>query len=156
MGAQDLIPAILLIQLVAILGAMLMAKLSAKIGNFKVLMLNVFIWVVICCLAYYTRTNYEFYGIATLVGIVMGGIQSLSRSTYAKLIPKDTMDNTSYFSFYDVMEKLSIVLGMFSFAFIEQITGNMRNAILALISFFVIGFVLLLFTNKAPLQRRRS
>lgn len=155
MGAQDLIPAILLIQLVAIAGAMLMAKLSARIGNFKVLMLNVFIWIGICSLAYYTRTNYEFYGIAVLVGLVMGGIQSLSRSTYAKLIPKDTMDNTSYFSFYDVMEKLSIVLGMFSFGFIEQITGNMRNAILALISFFIIGFILLLFAHKAKMQRSR-
>ncbi|RQO30004.1 MFS transporter [Taibaiella sp. KBW10] len=155
MGAQDLIPAILIIQLVAILGAMLMARLSEKLGNFKVLMLNIFIWIIICCLAYYTRTNYEFYGIATLVGIVMGGIQSLSRSTYAKLIPQETHDNTSYFSFYDVMEKLSIVLGMFSFGFIEQITGNMRNAILALISFFIIGFLLLIFASKAKLQRSR-
>lgn len=155
MEAGDLIPAILIIQLVAILGAMLMAKLSERMGNFRVLMINVFIWIVICCLAYYTRTNYEFYGIATMVGIVMGGIQSLSRSTYAKLIPQDTQDNTSYFSFYDVMEKLSIVLGMFSFGFIEQITGNMRNAILALISFFIIGFLLLIIASKARLQRNR-
>src|SRR5690606_6239478 len=103
MGAQDLIPAILMIQLVAIVGAMLMAKLSAKMGNFKVLMLNIFIWVIVCILAYFTRTNYEFYGIAVLVGFVMGGIQSLSRSTFSKLIPEDSRDNTSYFSFYDVM-----------------------------------------------------
>lgn len=153
MEAEDLIPAILMIQLVAIVGAMLMARLSAKMGNFKVLMINIFIWVLVCILAYFTRTNYEFYGIAVLVGFVMGGIQSLSRSTFSKLIPEDSRDNTSYFSFYDVMEKMSIVLGMFSFAFIEQVTGNMRNAIIGLASYFIIGFVLLLFTQKAPLKR---
>lgn len=153
MEAEDLIPAILMIQLVAIVGAMLMARLSAKMGNFKVLMINIFIWVLVCVLAYFTRTNYEFYGIAVLVGFVMGGIQSLSRSTFSKLIPEDSRDNTSYFSFYDVMEKMSIVLGMFSFAFIEQVTGNMRNAIIGLASYFIIGFVLLLFTQKAPLKR---
>jgi len=156
MEAQDLIPAILMIQLVAILGAMLMAKLSAKMGNFKVLMINIFIWVCVCVLAYFTRTNYEFYGIAVLVGFVMGGIQSLSRSTFSKLIPEDSRDNTSYFSFYDVMEKMSIVLGMFSFAFIEQITGDMRNAIIGLTSYFIVGFILLLFTQKAPLKRSKK
>lgn len=153
MEAEDLIPAILMIQLVAIVGATLMARLSAKMGNFKVLMINIFIWVLVCILAYFTRTNYEFYGIAVLVGFVMGGIQSLSRSTFSKLIPEDSRDNTSYFSFYDVMEKMSIVLGMFSFAFIEQVTGDMRNAIIGLASYFIIGFVLLLFTQKAPLKR---
>lgn len=153
MEAEDLIPAILMIQLVAIVGAMLMARLSAKMGNFKVLMINIFIWVLVCVLAYFTRTNYEFYGIAVLVGFVMGGIQSLSRSTFSKLIPEDSRDNTSYFSFYDVMEKMSIVLGMFSFAFIEQVTGNMRNAIIGLGSYFIIGFILLLFTQRAPLKR---
>ncbi len=152
MGAEDLIPAILLIQLVAILGAMLMAKLSARWGNFKVLMLNVSVWVLICVLAYFTRTNYEFYGIAVLVGFVMGGVQSLSRSTFSKLIPEESKDNTSYFSFYDVMEKMSIVLGMFRFAFIEQITGDMRNAIIGLTSYFIIGFILLFFTQKARLK----
>lgn len=155
MEASDLIPAILMIQLVAILGATLMAKLSAKWGNFKVLMLNILIWILVCVLAYITHTNYEFYGIAILVGFVMGGIQSLSRSTFSKLIPEDTRDNTSYFSFYDVMEKMSIVIGMFSFAFIEQITGNMRNAIIGLATYFILGFVLLLFTQKAPLKRKK-
>lgn len=156
MTAQDLIPAILMIQLVAIVGAMLMARLSAKMGNFKVLMINIFIWVLVCILAYFTRTNYEFYGIAVLVGFVMGGIQSLSRSTFSKLIPEGSRDNTSYFSFYDVMEKMSIVLGMFSFAFIEQVTGDMRNAIIGLTSYFIIGFILLLFTRKAPLKRAKK
>lgn len=156
MEAADLIPAILMIQLVAIAGAMVMAKLSARIGNIKVLMITIAIWVMICSLAYFTRTNYEFYGIAVLVGFVMGGIQSLSRSTFSKLIPEDNRDNTSYFSFYDVMEKMSIVLGMFSFGFIEQMTGNMRNAIIGLASYFIIGLVLLIFTQRAPLKRIKA
>ncbi len=156
MEATDLIPAILMIQLVAIVGAMTMAKLSAKIGNIKVLMITIAIWITVCILAYFTRTNYEFYGIAVMVGFVMGGIQSLSRSTFSKLIPDDNHDNTSYFSFYDVMEKMSIVLGMFSFGFIEQMTGNMRNAIIGLASYFIIGFILLIFTYKAPLRRNKS
>ena len=151
--AADLIPTILLIQLVAIAGATLMARLSGKIGNFKVLMINIFIWILICVFAYFTRTNYQFYGLAVLVGLVMGGIQSLSRSTYSKLIPADTADNTSFFSFYDVMEKMSIVLGMFTFGFIEHLTGDMRNAIVALAVFFVIGFVLLVIAAKARTQK---
>lgn len=156
MEASDLIPAILMIQLVAIVGAVTMARLSAKIGNIKVLMITICIWIVVCFLAYFTKTNYEFYGIAVMVGFVMGGIQSLSRSTFSKLIPEDNHDNTSYFSFYDVMEKMSIVLGMFSFGFIEQMTGNMRNAIIGLASYFIIGFILLIFTQKAPFKRGKA
>ncbi|HRP89051.1 MAG TPA: MFS transporter [Edaphocola sp.] len=148
MEAADLIPIILLIQLVAILGAILMAKLSQKIGNIKVLILNVIIWILICFLAYFTVNNYQFMGLAVLVGLVMGGIQSMSRSTYSKMIPMDTVDNTSYFSFYDVVEKMSIVLGMFSFAFIEQISGDMRNAIICLALYFIIGLVLLFWTKR--------
>lgn len=155
MGAEDLIPAILMIQIVAILGAMLMAKLSGRWGNMKVLMLSVCIWILICACAYFTRTNYEFYGLAVMVGFVMGGIQSLSRSTFSKLIPEGTVDNTSYFSFYDVMEKMSIVLGMFSFAFIEHITGDMRNAIVGLASFFIIGLILLVITDNAAARRTK-
>jgi UMF1 family MFS transporter len=76
----------------------------------------------------------------------MGGIQSLSRSTYSKLMP-ETKDTTSFFSFYDVTEKLAIVIGLFAFGFIEGITGNMRNSILVLILFFVLGLIWLLLTS---------
>ncbi|HTO17208.1 MAG TPA: MFS transporter [Edaphocola sp.] len=148
MEAEDLIPIILLIQVVAILGALLMAKLSQKIGNISVLMLNVCVWILICLLAYYTYSNYQFIGLAILVGLVMGGIQSMSRSTFSKMIPLNTLDNTSFFSFYDVIEKLSIVLGMFSFAFIEQVTGNMRIAIIGLAIYFILGLSMLLWTNR--------
>jgi MFS transporter, UMF1 family len=151
METSDLIVTILLIQLVAIGGAMLMARLSKKFGNIKVLMLTVLIWVGICITAYYTRTAMQFYGLAVMVGLVMGGIQSISRSTYSKLMP-ETRDTASFFSFYDVTEKIAIVIGMFSFGFIEHITGNMRNSIFALTGFFAVGFIFLLVANRRGKQ----
>ncbi len=138
----QLIGTILIIQLVAIAGAFLMSKLSEKIGNLKVLLIVVLIWIGVCIAAYYTTTATQFYIIATVVGLVMGGIQSLSRSTYSKLMP-ETKDTTSFFSFFDVTEKLAIVAGMFSFGFIEEATGSMRNSILALITFFTLGAIIL-------------
>ena len=133
---------ILIIQLVAIAGAFIMSKLSEKFGNLKVLLFGVLIWIGVCIAAYYTTTAMEFYIIATIVGLVMGGIQSLSRSTYSKLMPV-TKDTTSFFSFYDVTEKIAIVIGMFSFGFIESVTGSMRNSIIALIIFFALGTIVL-------------
>lgn len=148
MEAQDLIITILLIQLVAIAGAMIMSKLSRKIGNINVLIITVLFWIGICGAAYFTYNATQFYLLAVAVGLVMGGIQSMSRSTYSKLLPK-TIDTTSFFSFYDVTEKIAIVIGMFSFGFIEHITGDMRNAIFALAVFFIIGLIFLLWANKS-------
>jgi MFS transporter, UMF1 family len=139
---EQLITAILIIQLVAIGGAYFMAKLSERFGNLRVLLAVVIFWVAVVIYAYFITTATQFYVTATLVGIVMGGIQSLSRSTYAKLMP-ETRDTASFFSFYDVTEKLAIVVGMFSFGFIEELTGSMRNSILALVVFFAAGAVIL-------------
>jgi UMF1 family MFS transporter len=108
------------------------------------------IWTAICLLAYFVTQSWQFYSIAAGVGLVMGGIQSLSRSTYSKLLPDDTDDTTSYFSFYDILEKMAIVLGTFSFGFIEQLTGGMRNSMIALTAFFVIGILILLKVKIAP------
>lgn len=144
---SELVIAILLIQLVAIVGAMGMSKLGNKFGNLKVLATTVLVWIGICIAAYKTHTIYEFYVLAAVVGLVMGGIQSMSRSTYSQLIPEGAVDTTSYFSFYDVTEKVSIVIGMFTFGFVEQLTGDMRMSILALASFFVVGFAFLLWAN---------
>lgn len=143
----NLILAILIIQLVAIAGAYLMAALSKKWGNVNVLLFTVCIWIGICGIAYYVTGVNGFYLVAVLVGLVMGGIQSLSRSTYAKLMP-DTSNTASFFSFYDVTEKIAIVIGMFSFGLIQQITGNMRLSIVGLIVFFALGLVGLLLTKK--------
>lgn len=138
----QLIMTILIIQIVAIAGAYIMARLSEKFGNLNVLLGVLVIWVGVCIAAYYTTTAMQFYIIATIVGLVMGGVQSLSRSTYSKLMPV-TKDTASFFSFFDVTEKIAIVIGMFSFGFIEELTGTMRNSIMALIAFFVLGIVIL-------------
>ncbi|WP_291274884.1 MFS transporter [Flavobacterium sp.] len=143
-----LIVSILLIQLIAVLGAYLTSKASAKWGNIKVLMLINFLWILICIDAYFVVTPIDFYIAAGFVGLVMGGIQSLSRSTYSKLIPAEVVDTTSFFSFYDVAEKIGIVIGMFTYGFIADVTGKMQNAILFLIVFFILGFLLLYRMDK--------
>lgn len=206
LGLEDtkLIITVVIIQLVAILGAWGMARLSAKYGNLRVLMGVVLFWIVVCLAAYrisgqtepvkpfqdrITALNklkiplnkdqeknaaeialieegirkikkemeplqrpieFGFYGLAVAVGLVMGGIQSLSRSTYAKLMP-ETTDTASFFSYYDFTEKIAIVIGMFSFGIIEEITGSMANSVLALIVFFAIGFAWLISARQKQL-----
>lgn len=145
---SKLILTIVIIQLVAIVGAITMSRLSAIYGNIKVLIFTVLLWVGVCIAAYFMQTELHFYIIASLVGLVMGGIQSLSRSTYSKLMP-DTKDTASFFSFYDVTEKLAIVIGLFSFGLIEGITNNMRNSILAMVIFFALGLLFLMSTYSA-------
>ena len=142
-----LILSILLIQLIAVVGAILSAKISERIGNLRTLISLNIIWALICVFGYYIETPTEFYIAAGLVGLVMGGIQALSRSTFSKFIPPTT-NNTSYFSFYDVSQKLSIVIGMTLFATIDQITGSMRNSILVFFVFFVVGAIILVKLNK--------
>lgn len=142
-----LIASILLIQLVAIVGATLTAKFSNIFGNIPVLIVTNIIWVGICIVAFYIETPTQFYITAGFVGMVMGGIQSLSRSTYSKFLP-ETKDTASYFSFYDVAEKIGIVIGMLLYGFIDQITGSMRNSVLFLVIFFITGVVLLLRVPK--------
>lgn len=142
---SKLIITAVIIQLVAIIGAIGMSRLSERYGNIKVLILTVLLWIGVCIAGYFIKTEMHFYIIAALVGLVMGGIQSLSRSTYSKLMP-ETKDTASFFSFYDITEKLAIVIGLFSFGYIEGLTGNMRNSILALVIFFVLGLIFLLLT----------
>ncbi len=150
---EKLIITILIIQIVAIAGAYIMAKLSEKFGNFQTLLCVVIIWILVCLGAYQIATISEkganaelyFYALAGVVGLVMGGIQSLSRSTYSKLMP-DTKDTTSFFSFYDVTEKIGIVIGMFSFGLIEELTGSMKNSVLVVMCFFITGLIILYFT----------
>ncbi|NOT76804.1 MAG: MFS transporter [Cyclobacteriaceae bacterium] len=138
-----LIFTVLIIQLVASAGAHAFSNISKRRGNKAALMMLIGIWIGICILAYLTTNEYEFYGVAFLVGIVMGGIQSLSRATYSKLIPTNAIDHASYFSFFDVTFTMSIVFGTFFYGLIEQISGSMRNSTLALMVFFIIGMILL-------------
>jgi UMF1 family MFS transporter len=149
LGITDtkLIMTILIIQLVAILGAVIFGRVSSRFGNKASLLWMLGIWVFVCFSAYFVRTEYQFYALAALVGMVMGGIQSQARSTWSKLIPSGTTDTASYFSFYDSTEKLAIVIGMFGFGLIEQLTGSMRNSTLLLSLFFIVSFMIIAVTK---------
>lgn len=141
---DKLIATIIIINAVAIVGSYLFAYVSKIKTNKYSLLIMLAIWVSICLYAFFVYTAYQFYILAFIVGLVMGGIQSLSRSTFSKLMPTYTKDHASYFSFYDVSEKIAVVIGTFSYGFIEQWTGSMRNSTIALGLFFVIGIGLLI------------
>ena len=141
--ATGLIILILLLQFLAILGAIIFARVSDWKGNKAAIFVMLIIWMAICVASYLVQESITFYAIAGAVGLVMGGIQSLSRSTYSKLLPENTADTASYFSFYDVLEKVATVLGTFSFGYIDLFMGGMRNSILVLIVYFVIGMIIL-------------
>ena len=153
---DQLILTILIIQFVAIIGSYFFAFISKRFGNKSSLVIMVIVWIFICGAAYYVYTVYEFFALAFVVGLVMGGIQSLSRSTYSKLIPVSTTDHASYFSFYDVTEKMAIVLGTFSYGVIEQLTGSMRNSSLTLGIFFLVGLGFLLLVSIPKTQLSKS
>lgn len=142
LGETVLIATILLIQLIGMLGAWLFARLSGRVGNIKAFRLTVYIWIGICVAAYFITDAVGFLCVGIAVGLVMGGSQSLARSTYSKMLPP-TEDHTSFFSFFDVMEKLATVAGTFSFGIIEALTGNMRNSVLAITLFFAVGLAFL-------------
>lgn len=146
-----LIVSILIIQFVGIAGSFLFSWMSRQIGNVKTLIVTILIWIFICVFTYgVVHSPFEFYIVAFLVGLVMGGVQALSRSTYSKYLP-ETEDHTSFFSFYDVIEKLGMILGTISFGMISQLTGGMRNSILSLIVFFIIGLIVMF-----PLTRKKK
>jgi UMF1 family MFS transporter len=149
MQKTQLITTILIIQLVAIFGAYLFSLLSNKTNNIFTLGVIIVLWVGVCVFAYFTQTANEFYLLAFWVGMIMGGIQSMSRSTYSKLLPP-TKDTASYFSFYDVCDKLGTVIGTLSFGYVAEEFGGMRNSVLALMTYFIIGFILLMFVRMQP------
>lgn len=154
LGDNELIATILIIQLVGAAGAYLFAKLSAARGNKTSLLTMISIWTGICIAAYLITNKFEFYILAVVVGLVMGGIQSLSRATYSKLIPQHTVDHASYFSFYDVTYNLSIVFGTFSYGLINQLTGSMRYSALGLAVYFIIGMAFLVTIKSKYIARR--
>lgn len=144
----SLIVSILIIQFLGIAGAFLMSRLSSIIGNIKTIGITIMVWIAICvCTFLFVDTPVEFYFVAASVGLVMGGIQALSRSTYSKMLPKTT-DHASYFSFFDVSEKIGLAIGTTTFGLIEDLTGGIRNSVLSLIIIFIVGFILLLRVPK--------
>jgi MFS transporter, UMF1 family len=149
----EMIMVVLILQILAIGGAMFFAWTSGQKGNRFAIGTTLLIWIGICVMGYFLQDKLSFYGLAALLGFVMGGIQSISRSTYSKLIPEGTKDTASYFSFYDITEKLAIVIGTFSYGLIEQLTDNKRNSMLFMTLFFLIGFIIL---QTARLQQSRK
>lgn len=139
----SLIISVLIIQLVAVLGAMAFVRLSARFGNLRALVIGCTIWVMVCIIAWQIRWTHQFYALAALVGTVMGGCQALSRSTYAKFLPP-TRDTASFFSFYDVSYYLGTVLGTFAYGLVFHLTGDLRDTVVAIATFFVAGLLLLL------------
>jgi MFS transporter, UMF1 family len=154
-GDSGLIVAILLIQLLGAGGAYLMSFISGKIGNLRTLIIVVACWIVLCGYAYFITTPAEFYLLASGVGLVMGGVQALARSTYSKFLP-ETQDTASFFSFYDVTEKIGIVLGTFFYALMETLTGDLRVSVLSITAFFTMGLILLLFVPKHEKQNIKT
>ncbi|MDQ0781939.1 MFS transporter [Chryseobacterium sp. W4I1] len=158
--AQDkLIGTLLVIQIEAIIGAVIFSRLSRKIGNRNVISIAIVLWIVACLWAYFLNkenptVEYQFYGVAAVVGLVMGGLQAMSRSTYSKLLPENSMENTTYFSFYDVLEKIAIIIGTFIFATLIEHFNNMRIAALSMTLFFGVGLVLIRFLKVNMLKDR--
>ena len=159
---QDkLIMTLLLIQIEAIIGAVLFSRLSRKIGNKNVISIAIVLWIVACLSAYFLNkenpnVEYQFYVIAGIIGLVMGGLQAMSRSTYSKLLPENSMDNTTYFSFYDVLEKIAIIIGTFIFATIIEHYHNMRYAALSMSLFFFVGLILIQFLKVKIIKSNQA
>jgi UMF1 family MFS transporter len=157
--AQDkLIGTLLVIQIEAIIGAIIFSKLSKRIGNKNVISIAIVLWIVACLWAYFLNkenptVEYQFYGVAAVVGLVMGGLQAMSRSTYSKLLPENSMENTTFFSFYDVLEKIAIIIGTFIFATLIEHFNNMRIAALSMTLFFAVGLILIRFV-KLGMQKK--
>jgi MFS transporter, UMF1 family len=154
--AEKLILTVLLLQIVAIGGSMLFAGVARRNGNKAALAIMLFIWIAICTGAFFLRSELQFFIMAGFVGLVLGGTQAISRSTWSKLIPVDSPDTASYFSLYDVSEKAAIVLGTMAYGFIEQLTGDMRNSSLAMIAFFALGLLALARTHLPYIRERKE
>ncbi|RMZ58309.1 MFS transporter [Chryseobacterium nematophagum] len=160
--AQDkLIGTLLVIQIEAIIGAIIFSRLSKRIGNKNVISIAILLWIVACLWAYFLNkenptVEYQFYGVAAVVGLVMGGLQAMSRSTYSKLLPEGSMENTTYFSFYDVLEKIAIIIGTFIFATLIERFNNMRIAALSMTLFFGVGLILIRFLRVKILKNKET
>lgn len=148
-SSMEMIIVVLILQILAIFGAYFFSWISGKRGSRFAISIILIIWMAVCITCYFLQVKIGFYILAGILGFGMGGVQSISRSTYSRLIPKDTKDTASYFSFFDITEKLAIVIGTFAYGFIEQITGSMRNSMIFMTLFFIIGLIILQLTDLA-------
>ena len=148
----NLILTILIVQIVAIFGAYFFSRLSKKIGNLSTLKITLGIWGIVCFIAFaldksLSNVDNYFYAMGIVLGFVLGATQSLTRSTFSKLLP-ETHDHATYFSFYNVTEQIAVVLGMFIFGLLVAVTGSMQYSVLALAVFFFVAFIMLYSVKK--------
>ncbi len=153
LSSEKLIMTVLLLQILAIAGSYFFAYVASGKGNKTALLIMLLIWIGICVAAFNLQSELQFFIMAGFVGLVLGGIQAISRSTYSKLIPQKSPDTASYFSLYEFTEKVAIVIGTFSYAIIEQLTGSMRFSSLGLTVFFTIGILILSITSFPKQQK---
>ncbi len=146
LGYGALLGTLLMIQFVAIGGALFFSWLAGRIGTKQSIMLTLVVWSLAVSYAFFIETAMEFFILGGVIGIVLGGSQALSRSFYASMIPAEA--SAEFFGFYSVFSKFSAIWGPFVFFFINQITGSSRNAIVSLIVFFVLGLALLYFVDE--------
>jgi UMF1 family MFS transporter len=142
MDSVRLIATILILQLVAILGSLGFARVSLRMKPRNTLVLACLLWMVVCVWAFFVRTDLAFYGVAALVGLVMGGSQSMLRSTFTHFLPPEEHGKSTLYGFFDVLDKLSTVLGTLVFGLVNQLTGSMRLSALVLSVFFLLAALL--------------
>lgn len=138
---------LLLVQAVALVGALIFARLAGRIGARHAVMVTLVIWIGVVLYAYFIRTPAQFFVLGGLAGLVMGGSQALSRSLYGSMIPVDA--SAEFYGFYTVFSKFSAIWGPFTFAAVKQVTGSSRLAIVSLVVLFVIGLALLSRVDEA-------
>jgi MFS transporter, UMF1 family len=153
---DTLIQILIIIQLVGAIGAWTFARVSSRFGNKATLIFMIIVWIGVCLGAYFVANAFQFYILAFIVGMIMGGIQALARATYSKLIPPETLDHASYFSFYDVMYNLSLVMGTLSFGYINQVTGSMRYSALGLGVYFLVGLFFLIQVKAKEISKSNA
>ena len=145
---------LLLVQVVAIGGALIFSWLANRIGAKRSVMFALVLWSGVVTYGYFIHTATEFFILGMIVGVVLGGTQALSRSLYGAMIPEQA--SAEFYGFYSVFSKFSSIWGPTTFGVIKQVTGSARLAIISLMVFFIAGLILLGFVNEAKAKADRD
>ncbi len=147
---QDLVTALLLVQFVGFPSALAFGWLGQRIGPKPGILIGLFSYTGITIWAYFITDTWEFYGIAVSIGLVQGGVQALSRSLYARLIPQDAA--AEFFGFYNFLGKFAAVIGPVMMGWVAVATGSTRVSILSVLILFVTGALLLTRVKVPPVK----
>ena len=146
LSTTALMVTLLLVQVVAIGGALVFSRIANRIGAKHAVMCALVLWSGVVTYGYFIHTATEFFVLGIIVGVVLGGTQALSRSFYGAMIPEQA--SAEFYGFYSVFSKFSSIWGPVTFGFIKQITGSARLAIISLMIFFIVGLILLGFVDE--------